>query len=96
MTFQDPNLLDKSSQELLQPVEHTVSAASATSTESYIVFQPHQNGHPTANGSIIQKDGIEVESMLDNSRAPRTVSSSPRTPSGAPKQQTALSREQDR
>lgn len=73
-----------------------MDAASATSTEHYLVFPPHQNGLSAANVSIIQKEGIEVESVLESSRAQRTVCSSPRTPSGVSKQQTGLSREQDR
>lgn len=81
---------------MLQTVERSADAASATPTETHLVFPPHQNGISAANVPTIQKEGIEVESVLETSRAQRTVCSSPRTPSGVSKQQTALSREQDR
>ncbi|XP_057806249.1 uncharacterized protein LOC131021175 isoform X2 [Salvia miltiorrhiza] len=96
MTFHDPNMLH----ELSQPVDKTLGA-SASSSDSYPTFPPHQNGHPKVNGVSIHRESIEVElvghpPVSENSRPQRTVSSSPRTPSGAHKTQTALSREQDR
>ncbi|KAH6786979.1 hypothetical protein C2S52_006531 [Perilla frutescens var. hirtella] len=102
-SFQEPNMVDRSSHELPQPVDKTVAASSP---DSYLTF-PHQNGHPIANGSFIQQEGIELEmvghasgtpSVPENSRPQRTVSStsSPRTVSGTQRPQTAPSREQER
>lgn len=104
LNFHEPNMLDRSSHELPQPVDKTV-AVNASLSDSYPTFVPHQNGHHhNANGSFIQREGIEVElvghpsgpPLPEISRPQRTVSSSPRTPSGAHKAPTALSREQDR
>ncbi|XP_042050126.1 uncharacterized protein LOC121795648 isoform X2 [Salvia splendens] len=97
MSVPEPNMLDRSSHELSQPVDKAV-AGGASSSDSYPL---HQYEHPNANGSLIYREGTEVELVghpagSENSWLQRTVSSSPRTLSGAHKTQTAPSSEQDR
>ncbi|XP_042054531.1 uncharacterized protein LOC121799277 [Salvia splendens] len=86
MSFPEPNMLDRSSHELSQPVDKAVASGGSSSDN----FPPHQYGHPSANGSLIYREGTEVELVghppgSENSWPQRTVSSSPRTPSGAHK-----------
>ncbi|XP_042050128.1 uncharacterized protein LOC121795649 isoform X1 [Salvia splendens] len=97
MSFPEPNMLDRSSHELSQPVDKAV-AGGASSSDSYPL---HQYEHPNANGSLIYREVTEVELVghpagSENSWLQRTVSSSPRTLSGVHKTQTAPSSEQDR
>ncbi|KAL0338088.1 UNVERIFIED_CONTAM: hypothetical protein Sangu_1330900 [Sesamum angustifolium] len=105
MIFREPNMLDRSSHESSQPQVRVEKSAMVSSSGSYPSFSPRGNGYPSANGSLIQPEGVvEFElvghasgtSESEKNRKQRSVSSSPKTFSGTQKSRPALSREQDR
>lgn len=83
-----------------------IDGSMMTHIDNHPTLSPRGNGFPKTNGTSVQPEGvIEFElvgqpsgqSMLENIRQQRPVSSSPRNLSGVQRsQQPAFSREQDR